>query len=76
MFALKKWLWTQWQKLRGVDRAYARYLAHFEQVRSAADDQALRESLQLQPMQRDEFIKVWQQKGLTSGGKSCGCQGR
>ena len=32
MFALKKWLWTQWQKIRGADRAYAKYLIRIDKL--------------------------------------------
>lgn len=75
MFTLKKWLWTQWQTWRGVDRAYAQYLAHFAQVAAARSDQSMAADLPLEPMSREAFQQVWQQKGLGRAGKSCGCHG-
>lgn len=73
-FSLKKWIWTQWQQWRGVDRAYAKYLAHFQHYQTQVVDGALQQSLNIQPMTKEAFLKAWQQKGLTPAGKSCGCQ--
>ncbi len=75
MFTLKKWLWTQWQKLRGADRAYARYLAHFAHYQTEVVDSDLQQSLQLQPMSKEAFIALWQKQGLQkASGKACGCK--
>jgi hypothetical protein len=73
MFKLKKWLWTQWQKLLGTDRAYARYLAHFNRYQRQAVDDELQQSLNLKPMSKQAFEQAWQKKTLKPGGKSCGC---
>lgn len=74
MFALKKWLWTQWQKIRGADRTYAKYLAHFQHYQTQVVDDALQQSLNIQPMSKEAFLKAWQNKGLKPAGKSCGCK--
>lgn len=74
MFTLKKWLWTQWQKWRGADRAYAKYLAHFAHYQTQVVSTDLQDSIGLQPMSKQAFLAVWQKKGLTkSKGTSCGC---
>ncbi|WP_229008055.1 hypothetical protein [Methylophilus sp. Leaf408] len=74
MFKLKKWLWTQWQNLRGTDRAYARYLSHFHRYQAQAADNELQQSLNLKPMSRQAFEQAWQKKTLKPTGKSCGCK--
>lgn len=74
MFTIKKWLWSQWQKLRGADRAYAKYLAHFEHYQAEVVNSELQQSLNIQPMSKEAFLQAWQKQGLTSGGKSCGCK--
>lgn len=73
MFKLKKWWWTQWQKLLGSDRAYAKYLAHFKRYQTHVVDPELQQSLQLKPMSKEEFVQAWQKKTLKPSGKSCGC---
>jgi hypothetical protein len=74
MFKLKKWLWTQWQKLRGADRAYAKYLAHFQHYQAQVVNSELQQSLNIQPMSKEAFLQAWQKQGLSNGGKSCGCK--
>jgi hypothetical protein len=74
MFKFKKWLWTQWQKLLGTDRAYARYLSHFHRYQAQAADNELQQSLNLKPMSRQAFEQAWQKKTLKPTGKSCGCK--
>ncbi|QDC43231.1 hypothetical protein [Methylophilus medardicus] len=74
MFTLKKWLWTQWQKFRGADRAYANYLAHFAHYQTQVVNPELQQSLNIQPMSKAAFLKAWQQQGLTPAAKSCGCK--
>jgi hypothetical protein len=74
MFTLKKWWWTQWQKLIGSDRAYAKYLAHFERYQTQVVDIELQQSLNITPMSKDEFLQAWQKKPLKPSGKSCGCK--
>jgi hypothetical protein len=74
MFKLKKWVWTQWQKMLGTDRAYARYVAHFERYRAQASDDELQQSLNLKPMSREAFEQAWHKKTIKPAGKSCGCQ--
>lgn len=73
MFKLKKWVWTQWQKLLGTNRAYAKYLANFNRYRTQAADDELQQLLNLKPMSREEFEQAWQKKPLKPSGKSCGC---
>lgn len=74
VFTLKKWFWAQWQKLRGADRAYAKYLAHFEHYQAQVVNSELQQSLNIKPMSKEAFLKDWQKQGLTSSGKSCGCK--
>ncbi|HEY0906767.1 MAG TPA: hypothetical protein VGE17_06160 [Methylophilus sp.] len=74
MFTFKRWCWTYWQKLLGADRAYARYLQHFEHYRTEVVDSTLQQSLNLQPMSKAAFLQAWQKKGLAASGKSCGCK--
>ncbi len=76
MFTLKKWLWSQWQKLRGSDRAYAKYLAHFQHYQAQVVNPELQQSLNLQPMSKEAFLQAWQKQGLSTGGKSCGCSSK
>ncbi len=74
MFAFKQWWWRKWQILRGADRAYAKYLAHFEHYQTQVVDNELQQSLQLNPMSKAQFLQVWQKKTLKPAGKSCGCK--
>lgn len=74
MFAFKQWWWRKWQNLRGADRAYAKYLAHFQHYQTQVVDSELQQSLQLSPMSKEQFLQVWQQKTLKPTGKSCGCK--
>lgn len=74
MFKLKKWFWTQWQKLLGTDRAYARYLAHFQRYQTQVVDSDLQQSLNIKPMSKEEFERAWQKKTIKPAGKACGCK--
>lgn len=74
MFAFKQWIWRKWQNLLGADRAYARYIAHFERYQTQVVDKHLQQSLQLKPMSKEAFVQAWQQKTLKPAGKSCGCK--
>lgn len=74
MFKSKQWLWRLWQRLVGIDRAYAKYLAQFQRYQQQAVDSELHQSLQLKPMTKEAFIAAWQQKTVKSSGKSCGCK--
>lgn len=74
MFAFKKWLWRRWQALLGADRAYARYLKHFQHYQTQVVDRELQQSLNLQPMSKQAFMQAWQQKTGKPTGKSCGCK--
>lgn len=73
MFALKQWLWRKWQMRLGTDRAYARYLAHFEHYQKQVVSGELQTALKLTPMSKEAFIQAWHQPGVKSEGKSCGC---
>ncbi len=57
-FKAKKWLWTKFTDLRGADRAYEKYLAHFEQQQANVDS-TLQQALQVKPMTKEAFLKVW-----------------
>ncbi|HEY0561817.1 MAG TPA: hypothetical protein VGD04_00680 [Methylophilus sp.] len=72
MFKFKKWLWTQFTALRGADRAYADYLAHFNHYQQHVTDKTLQQDLQVQPMSKPDFLKVWLKKPNKPAPKS-GC---
>lgn len=59
MFKIKKWLWTKITSLMGADRAYAKYLAHFNEYQAHAVDRALQKELNVKAMSKEEFLKVW-----------------
>jgi hypothetical protein len=62
MFKFKKWLWTKITDLMGPDRAYAKYLAHFNQYQANAANSQLQKELNVKAMTKEEFLKVWQPK--------------
>jgi hypothetical protein len=59
VFKIKKWLWTKTTGLMGVDRAYAKYLAHFNDYQANKVDSDLQQDLNVKAMTKEEFIKVW-----------------
>lgn len=59
MFKFKKWLWTKITGLMGDDRAYARYLAHFNHYQHHVVDRELQKDLHVKAMSKEEFLKVW-----------------
>lgn len=73
VFRLKQRLWLQWQSLLGVDRAYARYLKHFEHYQTQVVDGGLQQSLNIQPMSKAAFLAAWQKTPLKPKAKACGC---
>lgn len=62
MFRLKKWLWTKIIDFLGADRAYAKYLAHFNHYQNNVVDIELQKDLNINPMSKEEFLKVWKLK--------------
>ena len=58
-FKVKKWIWKKLKNLRSVDRAYSRYLAHFDDYQANKVDRSLQQDLKVKPMTKEEFIKVW-----------------
>lgn len=74
LFKCKQWLWNKWQALLGTDRAYTRYLKHFEHYQTQVVDGSLQQSLNIQPMSKEAFLAAWHKKPLKPAGKSCGCQ--
>ena len=62
MFKLKKWLWTKITGLVGVNRAYAKYLAHFKYYQTNVVDSELQKDLNVMPMSKEEFIRIWNSK--------------
>jgi hypothetical protein len=62
MFKLKKWLWTKITGLLGVDRAYARYLTHFNDYQKNVVNVELQKDLNVKAMSKEEFLKVWKPK--------------
>lgn len=59
MFKFKKWLWTKITGLMGDDRAYAKYLAHFNHYQENVVDSELQSDLNVKAMSKEEFLKVW-----------------
>ena len=59
-FKVKKWIWTKLRTLRGSDRAYAKYLAHFNDYQANKVDSGLQKDLNVKVMTKEEFLKVWQ----------------
>lgn len=59
MFKFKKWLWTKISGLLGANRAYAKYLAHFNHYQTNVVDKALQKELNVKAMTKEEFLKVW-----------------
>jgi len=62
MFKFKKWLWTKITGLLGADRAYAKYLAHFNHYQNNVVDSELQKDLNVKAMSKEEFLKVWKLK--------------
>ncbi len=62
MFKFKKWIWTKLTGLLGADRAYAKYLAHFNHYQQNVVDSELQKDLNVKPMSKEAFLKVWKQK--------------
>lgn len=58
MYKVKKWFWTTITRLMGVDRAYAKYLAHFNKYQQDVDP-ALQKELNVNAMSKEDFLKVW-----------------
>ena len=59
MFKFKKWLWTKKTGLLGSDRAYAKYLAHFNHYQVNVVDSELQKDLNVKAMSKEEFLKAW-----------------
>ncbi|MDX1916116.1 MAG: hypothetical protein SFU55_11075 [Methylophilus sp.] len=59
MFKFKKWLWTKYQALMGSDRAYAKYLAHFNHYQEHVVDKTLQQEANVKAMTKEEFLLVW-----------------
>ncbi len=59
MFKFKKWLWIKLTRFMGSDRAYAKYLAHFNHYQMNVVDSELQKDLNVKAMSKEEFLKVW-----------------
>ncbi|PPC83240.1 MAG: hypothetical protein CTY38_04765 [Methylotenera sp.] len=68
MFKLKKWIWTKITELLGADRAYAKYLAHFKHYQNNVVDSELQKELNVKPMNKEEFLKLWKPKAKSKTG--------
>ncbi len=68
MFTLKKWLWTKITTLRGSDRAYAKYLEHFNTYQANKVNSELQKELNVKAMTKDEFLKIWNAKKKSKSG--------
>jgi hypothetical protein len=68
MFKFKKWLWTKYQAMMGADRAYAKYLAHYNHYQAHVVDKALQQELNIKPMTKEAFLQAWQPKKKSKTG--------
>jgi hypothetical protein len=68
MFKIKKWFWTKITALMGHDRAYAKYLAHFNAVQAHAVNRTLQNELNVKAMSKEDFIKLWKPKKKSKTG--------
>ncbi|MEY3885469.1 MAG: hypothetical protein RIS87_1244 [Pseudomonadota bacterium] len=68
MFKFKKWLWTKITGLLGANRAYAKYLAHFNHYQKNIVDSELQKDLNVKAMSKEEFLKVWKPKAKRKTG--------
>ena len=59
MFKFKKLLWVKITGCMGTNRAYAKYLAHFNHYQANVVDSELQKDLKVKPMSKEEFIQVW-----------------
>ena len=59
IFKFKKWLWQKFSRLLGEDRAYAKYLTHFNHYQWHVVDGDLQKDLNIHPMSKEAFLKVW-----------------
>ncbi len=71
MFKLKKWVWTKITQLLGADRAYAKYLAHFNHYQKNVVDSELQKDLNVKAMSKEEFLKVWKSKSNSKCKTGC-----
>ena len=62
MFKFKKWLWTKITSFLGADRAYAKYLAHFNNYQRNVVNTELQKDLNVKAMSKEEFLNVWKPK--------------
>jgi hypothetical protein len=68
MFKIKKWLWTKITALKGHDRAYAKYLAHFNEMQEHTVNRTLQKELNVKPMSKEDFVKLWKPKQKSKAG--------
>ncbi|MDI1308984.1 MAG: hypothetical protein PSV17_06065 [Methylotenera sp.] len=59
MFKFKKWLWAKITRFLGLNRAYEKYLAHFNHYQTNVVDGELQKDLNVKAMSKEEFTKVW-----------------
>ena len=59
MYKFKKWLWVKITGLMGSNRAYAKYLAHFNHYQANVVDSELQKALNVTAMSKEEFLEVW-----------------
>lgn len=62
MFKFRKWLWIKLNGLLGADRAYAKYLEHFNYYQQHVVDSELQKDLNVKVMSKEEFLKLWNSK--------------
>ena len=68
MFKFKKWLWIKITGFMGADRAYAKYLAHFNHYQVNVVDSELQKELNVKAMSKEEFIIMWKPKSKSKPG--------
>ena len=68
MFKLKKWIWIKITRLLGANRAYAKYLAHFNDYQKNVVNVELQKDLNVKAMSKEEFLTVWKPKAKCKTG--------
>jgi len=58
MITFKKWLWGKLTAIMGEDRAYDKYLTHFNHYQKNVVDSELQKDLNVKVMSKEEFLKV------------------
>ena len=70
MFTFKKWMWGKFTAIMGEDRAYDKYLIHFNHYQKNVVDSELQKDLNVKVLSKEEFLKV---RKIKTKCKTSGC---